>query len=847
MSGILVVERSGTLQHLLQRTLSAADIEIARLVMNYGEAQTLVSSNQVNGNVYRILILGAPQRGHAEEFNSLLETLKSPACKDLAVLLLVHQKTPEYAAWLADRRNAAILLWSNFSRLPAALKQLIPETATLTRAVATANTGLRLLFVDDSQSVRFAYTQMLSEAGFHVDGVATIAEGYERATTQRYDLMIVDYYLTDGTGDQLVARLKQHPMARHVPVAMITGAYKDSIIKKCLDAGAVECMFKNEVLDLTLARIRALARNVESQRFIEAERLRLDGILDSVGDGVYGVDENGAVTFINRTGLQLLSCVDETEVVGKRAHDLFHFAAGDGTPIRVDQSALAQAYSEGNELKGYETVFWRRSGESLPVECSVVPLAIGARRQGSVVVFRDISDRKSTDQLRWELLHDDVTGVGNRRHLVQCISQELERRRDKSGYSAILYIDLDRYSLVAEAAGEHAARRVLADVAAALKQRLREDDQVARLDHDHFAMLLAGVQLENLFSIAESFRELISEVSYHTKTRRLNVTASIGVSILSQETPSAEYVVEHARLACQQSKRRGGDQTQIFVPESDSRIAHELDSAWAERIREALAEDRFVLLAQPIVTFAADKPSTELVARGGWRLNKNDGKERLFELLLRMVGRDGQWISPGVFMPLAERVGLMSKVDMWVISRALRFVAEIKDSNVIAVTINLSNRTLQDPEALKHIEALIASSGVDASRLIFEVTETSEIGSLHAARRFILALRKLGCRFALDDFGTGFSSISHLKYLPVDFVKIEGSFIANIESSEIDQKVVTSMIAMAHSLGLRVIAEHVANEEAQTWVQRCGADLAQGHWFGEPRALSEVNLPALLA
>lgn len=844
MSGILVVERSGTLQHLLQRTLSAAQIGIDRLLMNYGETQALLTAQSGSSSPWRVLILGAPQRP-AAEFDALLAFLKTAPVRDLAVLVLAHEKSAPLSEWLSERRQAGVLLWSNFSRLPAALKQLLPETSPLLKPAAAANTGLRLLFVDDSASVRFAYGQLLGDAGYQVDAVSSAAEGLQRATTQNYDLIILDYYLADGTGDELTLQIKQHPFSRHVPIAIITGSYKDSIIKKCLDAGAVECMFKNEVLELTLARIRALTRGIESQRHVEAERQRLDGILASVGDGVYGVDENGAVTFVNPTGLRLLGFVEDAELFGKKAHALFHFAAGDGVPLPEEQSAMARAYAEGSRLGSYETVFWRRSGEALPVECSVVPLSIGNQRRGSVVVFRDISERKTADRLRWEMLHDDLTGIANRRFLIQRLGEEIARRRERGGYSAVVYVDLDRWSLIAESAGEHAARRVLVEVGGQLKQRLREDDLVARLEDDHFAMLLTGLQLENLFTIADGFREHIHAVGFQPGSRKMAVSASLGVSILSRDTPSAEYVLEHARMACQQAKRRGGDQTQIFVPEADARIARELDSAWATRIREALAEDRFILLVQPIVTLPT-AGGAPLDHCGGWRLNLGQQRERLFEFLVRMVGRDGQLISPGVFVPLAERVGMMPKVDLWVISRVLRFLGEQPGGSALAATINLSNLTLQDPEALKHIEALIEGSGVDGSRLIFELTETAEIGSLHSARKFILDLRKLGCRFALDDFGTGFSSMSHLKHLPVDFVKIEGSFISDLAGSEIDQKVVSSMISMAHGLNLKVIAEHVASEEIHEWVQRCGADFAQGHWLGEPRALSELNLPALI-
>lgn len=836
-----MVERSATLSHLLQRTLAAAQLGADRVFASFGEAAVMLKNAQ--GSLpCRLLIVGAPQRPVAE-FDQLLELLKTGVGKDLPVLLMAHERTTQIARWLDQRPRAAFLIWSSFGRIPALLPQLIPVGTAEdgTAGESPTATPLKLLFIDDSPSVRMAYRDLLGKHGFDVDVAGSLREGLSKATQQSFDLVVVDYFLPDGNGDELIVQLKAQPATRDVPIAVITGAYKDAIIKKCLDAGAVECMFKNEVLELTLARIKALARGVETQKRIEEERQRLNGILESVGDGVYGVDDQGIVTFANPAAVRLLGYVEDSELIGKSAHQRFHFAAEDGSSIDSGQSPLAMAYRHGTELKRLETVFWTRSGEALPVECSVVPLSIAGRRQGSVVVFRDISERKSADRLRWELSHDALTGLANRRHFNQVLAHEIERRRERGGYSAVLYIDLDRYSLIEENAGERAAQKLLIEVGQRFGERLRQDDVLARLDEDHFALLLSGVQLENMFTVADGFRELLHEVHYTSLGKRLGLTGSVGVSIISRDTPSAEYVLEHARLACATAKRRGMDQTQIYVAEADARIARELDAGWTARIREALHEDRFLLLVQPIVPLAGG--SSGMRPRGEWHLGQG---EHLFELLIRMLNRDGQWISPSVFVPLAERVGLIQKIDLWVISRTLRLLGELPPTPRFSMTVNLSNLTLQDPESLKHIEHLVSGSGVDPSRLVFEVTETSEIGSLHSARKFMQALRKLGCRFALDDFGTGFSSFSHLKHLPVDFVKIEGSFIAELGDSPTDQTMVHSIIDMAHSLQLQVIAEHVDSDATVGWLQRCGCDFGQGHFLGEPRPLGEVDLAALL-
>jgi diguanylate cyclase (GGDEF)-like protein/PAS domain S-box-containing protein len=866
-SGIVLVERSATLNHLVQRTLSASGVAPDAVITHYGEAAIHIGSHDV-----KALILGVPQR-NSPEFEALLSFLKVGAGNKVPVLVMANEKTAQLSTWLSDRRHAQAVLWSNFGRIPAVLQVLMPKGSfaapvkakdtntpsgeTETPMPAAPAIGqqkpLSMLFIDDSQSVRFAYKQMLLKQGYDVDVAGSVQEGVSKAQGGNFDLVIVDYYLPDGTGDQLVKRLKADAKTKNTPVAMITGTYKDQIIKNCLDAGAVECMFKNEVLELTLARINALARSVLVQKHIDAERQRLDGILGSVGDGVYGVDDDGAVTFANPMAIKLLGYVDEADLIGKSAHQCFHFAAEDGARVNEMESTISKAYSSGERLSGFETVFWTKDNAAVPVECSVVPLSIQQQRKGSVVVFRNISDRKSADRLAWELNHDGLTGLSNRRHFIQGLAQEIELRRDRAGYSSVLYIDIDRFSIVEEQIGASTARSLLVEVGRRLSERLRDGDILARLQEDHFSLMLTGIQLENLFSIADGFRELIHSVSYRRTNAQgqtgtpIPLSGTIGVAIIGRDTPSAEYALEHARVACTLGKRRGSDQTQIYVSDADQKIARELDHGWSIRIRDALKEQRFVLLCQPIVTMTGIQGEGDYIARQGFRINPNDPGEVVMELLIRMVNRDGQWISPTVFVPLAERVGLINKIDLWVCTQAVKILAQRSTPERICFTVNLSNLTLQDPETIKQIEDLIREHGEIGKRIIFEVTETKELGSLHSARRAIKSLREIGCRFALDDFGTGFSSISHLRHLPVDFVKIEGSFVQGLAENETDRTMVASITSLVHALGLKVVAEHVASGASLRWLKECGVDFAQGHYLGEPKPVLDMDFVALLA
>jgi diguanylate cyclase (GGDEF)-like protein/PAS domain S-box-containing protein len=845
---ILVVERSATLSHLLARTLQAAQLGAWSELPSYAEALDHLRQADKLGQRYRVLLLGAPPRA-TKEFQALLDWLRTPRERGVPVIVLAHERTPEIAAFAEGRGDVLFLTWAHFSRIPASIQQIAPETTEVAVPEPRPSSDVRVLFVDDSASVRLAYRQLLEKHGYQTEVAVNIADGYALAKDGRFDLAVVDYFLPDGEGDELCRRLRDTPAASHTMLAIITGTYKEEVIKRCLEAGAVECMFKNEAMELFLARVGSLARQIQMQKEVSTEKQRLDGILGSVGDGVYGVDTQGLISFINPTALRLLGHADDEALIGRSAHELFHHSAEDGRALDAAASPLDRAYAEGEPLTGFETVFWRASGEPAPVECTVLPLAIGGRREGSVVVFRNISERKSADRMRWELTHDALTGLYNARHFSQALTTEVNRRRDHGGYAALLYIDVDRFTHIVDAGGQRVADQLLVDIGQTLLKRLREGDVLARIEGDRLGLLLSGVQLENLFTLAEGFRELVQHCQYVASGVRRHATASIGVAVISRDTPSAEYALERARTATKLAKQRGRDQTQIYVGEHELRVARELEAGWSERFRAAIEEDSFVFDAQPIVPIAA-LPENEaaIVSRQGWRLNgagANHGY--LFELLVRMVGKNGEIVAPGVFVPLAERVGMMAKIDLWIVTRALRHLAQLKShASRIAFNVNLSNQSLSDPETLKLIADAVRSANVAPGQLVFEITETAEMTNVHTVRRFIQTLKGLGCRFALDDFGTGFSSFSHLRHLPVDFVKIEGSFVEGMTGSELDYKMVDSISSLARSLKMRVIAEHVDGFATLAALRRCGVDLVQGNYLGEPRPLTEIDFSQLI-
>ncbi|MFZ1723647.1 MAG: response regulator, partial [Dokdonella sp.] len=525
MSGILLVERSTTLNHLLRRTLDAAGLPVRAEIGNYLEALDhlrRIGSSAGGDPPYSLAIVGAPARP-TREYQALLEfTRDSPAAP--ATLLMAHEESAEVRKWVAATLRGRFLLWSQFSRIPNSVIELAPDDFSADAAAAESVERIRILFVDDSRSVCLAYSDMLERNGYAVDVAASITEADKLAAENHYDLVVVDYFLPDGSGDELCKRLSE----REDPpiLAVITGSYREDIIRRCLQAGASECMFKNEARELFLARIRTLARTIEMRRSAEMEREQLDGILGSVGDGVFGVDGDGRISFVNPTGLRLLGYGDDNDLVGLLAQAAIH-------PQESPRSSpLSRAYADGVAVHQIETMFRRRDGSGIPVEYTVLPLASNRRTPGAVVVFRDIAERRTAERLRWELSHDPLTGLPNARHLRQRLIGELARLRDNGGYSALIHVEIDRDDAHSPPRGDE----LLRTVAHALAHRLREGDVLARGEGDSFLLLLTQVQVDNIDVLVESFQRLLSEREYSVGDSRHRIFARVGAELLSPRT-----------------------------------------------------------------------------------------------------------------------------------------------------------------------------------------------------------------------------------------------------------------------------------------------------------------------
>ena len=843
MPAILLIEDSATIRQIQANLLIKAGYQVTSM-RDFESVLARFNADASDLGLFDAAVLGwsDSRNSGAPKVLGLLDRQNIP------VLVLDHEQGETLQSYLQRRPQSAFLLWRNYKQSPEVLAQLISEVNQRNiknDAASKMLQPIRVLFVDDSRSVRVTYQRLLTTNGYLVDTAWSVAEGMQKALTSEFDIAIIDYFMPGQTGDVLCRQLRDNPKTTHITTAIITGTYLDKEIKHSLEAGAVECMFKNESDDLFLTRIDAMSRHVRARNAIENERERLSGILQSVGEGVYGVDSDGYILFVNPACLQILGFQAEDRLIGKSALETFHHSDENGYPIEEEHCFLLKSYKEGKTIRARETVFWHKMGRAIPIECSAHPLIIEGNVEGSVIAFRDISERKLLEtELRWQATHDIVTKLYNRRYFEEQLVFEVERIKRSQETSAVLYLDLDRFKYINDSAGHAAGDQLLIEISGEMTRRLRKADILARLGGDEFAIILRNVDAEKAQLVADEFRTMLEAFSFVYKEKPYRVTGTFGIAMMDQHSNSPSDILAHADIACHIAKGEGRNRSHLFFSESDSKTNIEKDLGWSSRLQNALLRDQLLLHAQPILPL---KQIPQEFKRGGEGPIFDDLMEYvpeeslISEVLLRIDDPDQGLILPATFLPAAERFSMMDQVDFWVINAALRKLSILQQAGYQGMfTINLSGQMIGNRTMLENIETLLNEIELDAAKLIFELNEASVVSDMGSAKEMIRRLSSKGCRFALDDFGSGFSSFSNLKNLPVDFIKIDGLFVRGVVNDASDRAIVQSANDIAHSLGKQTIAKFVENAEIMSFLEDIEVDFVQGYYLSKPMDVSSI-------
>jgi diguanylate cyclase (GGDEF)-like protein/PAS domain S-box-containing protein len=445
-------------------------------------------------------------------------------------------------------------------------------------------------------------------------------------------------------------------------------------------------------------------------------------------------------------------------------------------------------------------------------------LKIFAARAGA-----EIERKIAEAALIWLARHDPLTGLINRREFETRLQQCLDSAHAEARQHALFYLDLDEFKVVNDTCGHLAGDEMLKQVTALLHSRLRKTDTLARLGGDEFGVLLEDAAIEDAREVGNTLRLAVKGYRFAWQERIFEIGVSIGLVPILADSLDMTQILSAADAACYVAKEGGRNRMHEYQPDDSALAERYGEMQWIHRIHKAFAEHRFCLYYQPIVP---------LLSRGS--------QPPLCEIFIRMIGEDGSIVTPGAFIPAAERYHLIATIDRWVVHAAFVALAcrTLSHGDDTCFAINLSGQSLGDDAFLEFVLEEIEATGVAPARICFEITETAAVGNLAQAVQFISALKELGCRFILDDFGSGLSSFAYLKNLAVDYLKIDGSFVRDMLGSSVQRALVESIHQIGQVMGIRTIAESVENRETLELLLEIGVDYAQGYGIAMPEPLS---------
>ena len=442
---------------------------------------------------------------------------------------------------------------------------------------------------------------------------------------------------------------------------------------------------------------------------------------------------------------------------------------------------------------------------------------------GAVVVFHDVSElRGLTRKMSYQATHDPLTGLINRREFERRLDEAMDTAHAEESVHMLFYMDLDRFKAVNDSCGHIAGDNMLREVAALIKDEVRDSDFVGRLGGDEFGALLIGCPIDKARQIATDICNAIADYRFVWKDKIFNIGISIGLVEISHASGTLQDVMSAADSACYVAKQAGRGQVHVYSARDEAVARERGDIQWLRHLQTALHEDSFELAVQPIIAMRGRAESGPAV-----------------EVLIRMDDGLGRATESAEFLRPAERYQMMPQIDRWVVNATLAAISggEIKLPANRSCAINLSGQTLGDESFLGFVVDALDRSGVSPSSICFEVTEGAILSKVQQAQRFIEVLHGIGCEFSLDDFGSGLGSFSSLKHLPIDYLKIDGTYTRNLQTDLVNQEMVNAMIKLARTMEFQIVAEQVEHQEDFDWLREVGVDFVQGRFIEAPALL----------
>ncbi len=560
--------------------------------------------------------------------------------------------------------------------------------------------------------------------------------------------------------------------------------------------------------------------------------------LQAVSDGVVVVNSDGRVEFLNPAAEALSGWV--LEEATDQPVDSIVTLREEVSGHRVSGLGLTQVANDARDI-GRCTIT-TRAGDRKSIDANVSPVVdFDGTITGKVLVLKDRSEQLGLEaRLDHQSTHDALTGLLNRTAFEQELFELFSSRVPNSDEQALLYLDIDQFKVINDTCGHTAGDHYLMQLTQLLNQRIRTSDVLARLGGDEFGILLRGCDQAQAKELAEELCQSIASMPFKWRDSTYLHTVSIGVTSINPDDDKTA-VLSAADVACFTAKDNGRNRVHVY---HDGKVSsRHVEMQWVARISRALDEDRLVIYSQPIVNIGEN--------------SVNEAPH--YELLVRLTDRFGQVILPKYFICAAERYNLMPRVDSWMVTYVLENLiwrAGLADAPPrYKLSLNLSGTSLSDEGFMSNLESLLEANPLDPGTLCFEITETATISNMGHVADFMHRMKERGCEFSLDDFGSGLSSFAYLKELPVDILKIDGDFVADILTSASDAAVVDAIARVGKAMGIRTVAERVESKELMDALVTIGVDYAQGFYFAKPRLVRnrssfngvKVNRHSLLA
>jgi len=687
-----------------------------------------------------------------------------------------------------------------------------------------------ILVIEDNPDTQNLVSRILCNQ-FRIDAATDGETGLALWREKNYSLVLLDVMLPGISGNQILNKMMQEKPSQSVVI--MTANHTMELAEELMLAGAADFItkpFRAEQLrrvcgtaarreDYIISNSQFAAKvdslnksRKEYQTILEAHQL----LLDQLGSVVIELKENGDISFLNKAWERLTGY----SIIESRQRSLLEFMEKASDNHAHISNELTTILTGSVSNHHFEFRIKNKFGEEIWAEARFeISLVKDKGHRNISGTIDNITERKKAQQdLEYVAMHDGLTGLFNRNYFEIELAQFTATASRGNGPHCLLYIDLDHFKVINDSLGHHRGDMVLKNIASLMQFRIRNSDVLSRIGGDEFALLLPNTNREIALIIADDICRLLDEYRCQIDDQVFKVNCSIGISEISGKEASAEEHMKQADIALYAAKKQGRNLSHIYDKNDAQSKDFQASMEWARQLQQAVADDNLVLYFQPVIEIST-------------------GRTVYYEALVRLLA-DNRVIAPGEFIPALEREGVMSLLDQQVINKALHYLSEYPQLEKIA--INLSAQGFSDERLVPSIIERLKLHNVEASRIIFELTESASLSNITETQKIVSNISKLGCEFSIDDFGTGFSTFNYLKQLPAESVKIDGSFVVDLATNPVDLALVKAIYEVATALGKKTVAEFVENQDTMDILAEIGVTYAQGYHLGKPTPVEEL-------